>query len=888
VTRFFLSIVFAAPLLAQINGAPSVVIGWNPSDPANASDGRPAAFTHMNQLEAVAVGPDGLIVTAGGGLIKRIGSDGRVTTLLNDQEMNYNTPLAVDAQGNIYYSVTLGISKLTPNGSKQRIAGKSFAAPQAGFSATAVQFSVWGLAADPAGNLFVSDGVTKQVWRIDPQGILHAVAGTATPGLGGEGGPAVSAQLEFPVSLAFDASGELYIEDENRILKVLPDQTLVRVNAGLLTTRTMTVDPAGVIYYATNSQIFRIGSGGVPVLLAGSGLDVFSNGCGSADRPEFGDAMTAGFGPTSGLAVDTLGNVLVVDQFDALLRAITPAGKVYTVAGAPPSFSGDGQAASAAVLFRPHGLTFDPAGNLYIADTGNNRIRKVTVKDGIINTIAGQGGPTGDMLYACSGTSDAFLNAPEAIALDAAGDVYIADTGNNRIMKLTPQGTLTHFAANVSLNAPRAIGVDPKGNIWIGDNATRTLKLAADGTVLKTIPRVRPRSFSTDALGNLYLTAANVAYFVTSDDQLLPLAGTGPGSQIPLTTVPQVELPDPTYDIGQGSGLTRDTQGTMYNLRSGGVDLISQNCHVTPLAATGGFPGFFTGLWAVAADNFNHVYAADNSVNVVWQLPHLLASANDPPTPQLALAAPVQNAASMLISTMDQIEVTGGFTSQMVRFAVSDNITPGEIVRITGQCIGPFGGADGAYDSSGHLPTTLAGVQVSFGNVAAPLISVQAGSIVAVTPFELPTNGQVNMTVSYLGVPVTQNLNTAPFRPGLFRTLETDGSATALAVNQDGSLNSSAHPAPAGSIIVLYATGLGQTAPPGVDGVASSNIASQYASTVRVTINGAPASVEYAGIAPGFVGLSQINVRVPEATSGPVQVLMGSAPFNQPVNLWIQ
>jgi uncharacterized protein (TIGR03437 family) len=428
--------------------------------------------------------------------------------------------------------------------------------------------------------------------------------------------------------------------------------------------------------------------------------------------------------------------------------------------------------------------------------------------------------------------------------------------------------------------------VDRKGNIWIGDNAPRTLKLGPDGTVLKTIPRVRPRSFSTDALGNLYMTSGFVSYFVTPDDQFVPEAGASQGLQIPITPVPPpVELPD-APDVDLGSGMTRDTLGTLYNIRSGGVDLISQTCHVSSLAGGTGF--FFTGLWAVAADDFKNVYAADNSLNVVWQLPHLAATANDPPTPQLAGGATVQNAGSMLISTFDQIVVTGGFTSQMERFVTSDNIAPGEIVRIGGQCIGPFGGADGGYDSTGHLPTTLAGVQVLFGNVPAPLISVQAGSIVAVTPFDLPTSGQVNMTVTYLGMPVIQPLNTATFRPGLFRTLETDGSATALAVNQDGSLNSSAHPAPAGSIVTLYATGLGQTSPAGVDGQAPSNIASQYGSAVQVTINGIAGDVLYAGIAPGFAGLSQINVRVPQTSSGPVRVLMGSAPFNQTVTLWIQ
>jgi uncharacterized protein (TIGR03437 family) len=157
-----------------------------------------------------------------------------------------------------------------------------------------------------------------------------------------------------------------------------------------------------------------------------------------------------------------------------------------------------------------------------------------------------------------------------------------------------------------------------------------------------------------------------------------------------------------------------------------------------------------------------------------------------------------------------------------------------------------------------------------------------------VTPFGLPTSGSVNLTVSYLGVPASHAIDTAPFRPGLFRTLEADGSATALALNQDGALNSPAHPAPVGSIVTLFPTGLGQTSPAGVDGQVPSNIASQYAASVQVTVNGVAGDVLYAGIAPGFAGLAQINVRIPQTKTGPVRVLMGGAPFNQPVNLWIQ
>lgn len=129
----------------------------------------------------------------------------------------------------------------------------------------------------------------------------------------------------------------------------------------------------------------------------------------------------------------------------------------------------------------------------------------------------------------------------------------------------------------------------------------------------------------------------------------------------------------------------------------------------------------------------------------------------------------------MLVSSQDQIVPTGGFSTATIRCLVSPPIAPGEIVRINGQCLGPDAQVLASYDSNGRLPVSLAGVQITIAGLPVPLIAVQEGSIVAVTPFALPVNQNVALVVTVNGVQVKGTLPTAAFTPGLFRFLLPDG-----------------------------------------------------------------------------------------------------------------
>ena len=893
---------------AQVSGAPALIAGWNPADPANFADGLPATRTRLGILSGVYPAPDGSLLVTVDGRVRQIGTDGRVRTLIQDEYLSSFGKLAVNRQGDIYYSTYIGINKVAaasyaagPTSDYQRVAGIGNILPAEGAPAVNALLSLQGITLDPSGAVLFSDAASYSVWRIDSAGLLRRVAGTGTSGTAGVGGPAVAAQLQFPQDLAYDGAGTLYILDSNRVLKVAPDGTLAAMPLSPKGT-CMAVDAAGDVYYASagHFQVFRLGAGG-STLIAGTGDYGSSNGCSSGAQPAVGDAKTAQFGNIPSIALDAAGNVVVVDQSNMLLRQIAPSGEIRTIAGAPPGLSGDGGPASAATMSAPRGLAYDRLGSLYIADTGNNRIRMIST-DGIINTVVGQGGPTADMTYSCSGSDDRYLNSPWAVAVDSAGNLYIADTGKHRVMKQAPDGTLTLFAGtgvpgfelspigtaadSIPLSSPRAVGVDRNGNVYVGDDAMRTLKISPAGVIVDVFPRVRARSFSTDQQGNLYLTASYIAYLVNDDDTLLPLAGRGQGPDINLTPVPPVEEPS-ANDLYTGSGLTRDAQGTLYNIAPGSVDLISTACTMVQLPFTTGFMPS-VGPAHVAESPQGEVFAADSQANVVWRLPRLIPEAGDAPTPALAWGAPVRNAGSQLVATVDYIVPTGGFSTATIRELVDEPIAPGEIVRITGQCLGPYQTAVAAFDSSGTLPFTLGGAQVNIGGMAAPLIAVQQGGITAIVPLGVQPGSQPTLTVTYGGASAQETEQAAAFRPGLFRFLGLDGSASAAAINQDGTINSQAHPAPPKSVVALYATGLGTTTPPGTDGRPLNNLSAKYWANVQVTVNGQQAAVLYAGPAPGFAGLSQINAVIPQTSTGPVRVLIGTAPFNQPVQVWVK
>ncbi len=333
-----------------------------------------------------------------------------------------------------------------------------------------------GLAIDSSGNLFISDVDNHRIRRVGPTGIIFTVAGNGTLGFSGDGGMAVNASLADVTSLALDGAGSLYIADRGnrRVRKVTSDGIITTVagtgvsgssgdggpaTSAQLNTPASIMFAGGNLYIAdsSNHDIRRVGADGTISTVAGNGVKGFSG--------DGGPATSASLATPLGMAMDSFGNLYFADADNNRVRRIGPGGVITTVAGnGAGQFAGDQGLAVNASLNIPEDVAFDAAGNLFVADAGNNRVREVDGA-GIITTFAGsaQNGFSGDGGPA----TQAMLNFPWGLTTNAAGIVYIADRVNNRVRTVSAgggtglpaiaDGSTVNGASFVNIIAPGAI-----------------------------------------------------------------------------------------------------------------------------------------------------------------------------------------------------------------------------------------------------------------------------------------------------------------------------------------------------------------------------------------------------------------------------------------------
>lgn len=288
------------------------------------------------------------------------------------------------------------------------------------------------VAVDPAGNLYVGDVATPKVYRITSAGQVATL---------GAGGPVIA----DPIGLAVGRDGTVYVSDAdaNTIYRILPNDSVVLwmkpsptpTDTSLSAPTSIVLDAAGNAFVANNSghAILRLTPTGTASVLAGKRGEA-----GSAD----GAGATARFGRPRGIAIDGQGNFYVADELNSNIRRITPTGAVSTLtgtAGTPGSTDGNGTAAR---FGAPRALAADGAGNVYVADTDNHTIRKIS-PTGMVTTLAGRAGERGK---ADGPAGTARFSEPRGIAVDAAGTIYVADTGNGAIRQITPDGLVTTIA----------------------------------------------------------------------------------------------------------------------------------------------------------------------------------------------------------------------------------------------------------------------------------------------------------------------------------------------------------------------------------------------------------------------------------------------------------
>ena len=294
--------------------------------------------------------------------------------------------------------------------------------------------------------IYIADQYNHRIRWIKSNGVIETFAGTGTAGFNGDGIAATNAQLNFPADVAKDAAGNIYVADrDNNRIRMIDTNGVITTVAGsgvqgssgdngqaisarLYKPTGVALDAAGRLYIADcqNNRVRVVDTNGVITTLAGTGTPGFSGDNGPASSAKLNNPIR--------VTLDSLGNVYISDQNNQRVRKVSTSGTITTVAGSGTAgFNGDGGAATNAMMYKPYGLSADSAGNLYIADMGNQRVRMVDV-NGIIWTVAGTGtaGFSGDSGPA----TNALMNAPFGLASDAQGNIFFADNNNQRVRRI--------------------------------------------------------------------------------------------------------------------------------------------------------------------------------------------------------------------------------------------------------------------------------------------------------------------------------------------------------------------------------------------------------------------------------------------------------------------
>jgi uncharacterized protein (TIGR03437 family) len=854
-----------------------------------------------------------------------------------------------------------------------------------------------GLAVDPAGSLFIGDIGNHRVRKVSPNGIIATVAGNGVSGFSGDGGPATDAQLGQPSGLAIDRSGNLYIADVTfNVIRKVSVSGIITTVAGIASTEpgfsgdggpatsaklalpwTIALDLNDNLFIADslNFRIRRVSIDGRIVTVAGNG---------TRDREEKGSldsgpATSIELFTPNGIALDDRGNLFISDGGFPVIRKVTPDGALTPVVGnGTYGFSGDGGPAGKAQLGPPGGCAMDGRNNLFVVD--GDRIRKV-LASGNIDTVAGGGNID---LLAVEGDTDIATNAQMKLAIpnlamqsgivtDINGNVYFAESASGLVRKISPGGSITTVAGGGSctsqsvcplgdggpatsahLSLPTSVAVDGRGNLFIeGQNRVRkaspdgiittvagngTSGSSGDGGLATDAQIVAYGGVAVDGAGNLFIADVNRVRKVSPEGIITTVvvvgACAGPSCDVGPSAVVVGACAGPSCSSGplavavDGSGdlLIGDIEGDDFDCYNY-IRKVSAGGIVDTLA---GVPGPCRGAGdggpaASAALGYTTSIAVDHAGNIFLTDPIAQRIRRISPDGIIATVAggqygysgdggPAVNAALNYPTAVaadaggnvyfsdafnDVIRVLRPVNHPTLTAVVDgasqapDSVSPGKIVLIYGAGLGP---ASLTPNQPASLPggvgfgSVVGGTTVKFNSISAAILYASATQLAVLAPYGLGgTTAQVQVT--YLGdVSNTFSVPLAGAAPSLF-TLNQSGSGQAVAINaSNGKANTAANPVKVGDYISLYATGEGQTIPAGVDGRLSST-PTRPVRPVSVTVAGIPAQVQYAGGAPGQVaGLMQVNVQIPSGVQPggyvPVVLQVGDS-STTPGAVWI-
>ncbi len=423
---------------------------------------------------------------------------------------------------------------------------------------------------------------------------LTTAAGTGIAGYSGDGLAAIGAQLSYPAAIAFDRFGSLYIGDtQNHLVRKVSNGTISSIARAALPTG-MVADSIGTLYVAdqTAGQIITVQTSGAVSAYAIAAHDICFGNDGYIYAANLNVAERVSF-----------------------------TGPSLVVAGGGSYAFGDHGPATTALLQHPSGVSTDALGNIYVADHDNNRIRRVAA-DGTITTVAGTGaaGNAGDEELAVKAT----LNGPSSVTIDVQGNLWIADTGNQRIRIVSPSGTILPFPS-AGLRSPVYAVPDGKGNVYIADSTLGAiLQAMPDGVVNPVILNLKsPRGMAMDAGGDLYFTEAGAAHV----KKLTPLG------ELTLIGEGSWNIPRGVALDGAGNVYVADT-GLQQVLRvspNGAVSVIAGN-GVAAFSGDGGFAPYASldFPWDIASGPAGLLYIADLENNRVRSLTPGASSAVSP------------------------------------------------------------------------------------------------------------------------------------------------------------------------------------------------------------------------------------------------------------------
>jgi sugar lactone lactonase YvrE len=448
------------------------------------------SFNHT--IRKLVVSGDTAQVTTIAGAVGVAGSaDGAALTAAH---FNFPAGIAVDSDGAIYVADTGNqIIRKIAGGTVSTLAGSSGAVGSADGTGAMARFDApSGLVIDGAHNLYVTDKFNHTIRKVTTAGVVTTLAGSAGA-VGSTDGVGAVARFAVPTGIALDGAGDLFIADHDNELvrKLSPASREVTTLAGAaplpggadgIQGAARFRAPAGVVVNGDGDLLVADQGNGTIRKLTLAGVVTTQAGVAGMFGSVDGAAGKARFNGPFGLALDAIGTLYVSDRGNHTIRTVAPDGQVTTVAGGAGMAGSKDDSATDARFNMPNGLAFDHAGDLFIADAGNDTIRELSAA-GQVTTVAGTPGTAGSADGAA-----ALFNNPSGLAIDGAGDLFVADHNNATVREVAPSGSVATLAgASARFAAPIGVAIDGAGNLYVTDLLDATVRKITPAGVTTTI-----------------------------------------------------------------------------------------------------------------------------------------------------------------------------------------------------------------------------------------------------------------------------------------------------------------------------------------------------------------------------------------------------------------